>query len=465
MYHLIELSTSAKVEIKHNDKILEFNVEAVINRRLRDPINSDRIFTILNNYLDYKGKEFKDKLFEILGEAKNRLTMIQLNIVDRNLSFDSDLLYNILDFFDPDDVKYFIEKTGIIHAPKTLPDKFNESIEIDEKGSREQTYLKNDYIELITLITIIKSCFPVIGEYANVADFILNRSGYKEYGLASFFTTHSIFTYPAAIKLVGSISKLVERFNNDKEAVAKFIIATNIPKEMFVSYALSFVIIQKLLVNDELSDTDSKNTITKIYNFASNKFKPDENSNNFKIKKFSDSDSEFNLESESVLESFRAPSDITLGFLQEFKDVFSDIFYLANIMKIKKSQEEIISVKTDLEMLMKNLPLRESIIIASWVFKDILDPRAADYLDMYDEHIGESEIINMLTIAFLWLWEHDFKNIAMILTTSNVTDGSIHIANQSIRNKIDNDIKEKLNEIFPNKKRILLCSKINVLNL
>jgi hypothetical protein len=438
---LVEISDTV-VLYKYKGFTLRFTIDT-INKRLKDEILSDSMFTLLNGYIEKKGDKFASELYNVLLDAENTLL---LETAKKELEpMPLHIVHNILDMFDFEEVKTYVRESGLIHIPTMLPEEYDIGIELDEKGSREQTYLKNDYVELITLVTILKSTLGVVGNYASVKSNVLAKNPFREYLLFSFYLSHPIFKTDAFTKVYDSIYKLIDRLFSDRENTAIRIIEKTMSKDNLPVYITAYVVIQKLLVNSELTDTDARNTITKIYHFASNKIKLKDNTSNVKIKHFSNGEDDSG-ESESVMESYRTPTELSPGSILEFRSVFMHPITLARDLDLKRPPEDIYSMVESFKGLAEPLPIEECIYIISWLYKDVVDSRCFDYLEL-------DEILNALAVGFLYLWDNGHKDIAYIISSfsSSVDDFKV---NFSLKNKLKPEIRDELDRLFPNNKAV-----------
>lgn len=438
MFKLINPLSNTKVEVSHNGQKLEFQIETLINRRLRIDLDPKNIFVILNKYLDYKGDEFKEELFRRLVDVNDVIlsTIVQPTLEPLPL----EITHNILDMFDLQDVYNFIIESKIIKAPDILADEFDEKIIINDEGSREQTYLKKDYLELVALLTILKATLGPIGQYAAIKDSLIPQE-YKEFILLNFYSTHPIYHTPPFVKLLEYIKKLVDISLLNEEESSIRVIEKIISKSDLPEYVLGNVLFQRFLLHSELNDVSGnkdKNLVNILYNFVKSKIKLKDISNSsIRLKKqvFIDSDNE----SESVLESYRVPTDITIGYNEEFKFVFNNIEHLMYGKGIQNTN----LVYRIREMLDRNetgeIPLI-NIKLAAVILKNVIDVRAVDYVDI-------NGVKNAIAVAAVWLIEHNFPYLAKILTSYKIKE-DIHRLNISVRSKLDKEIREELDNLF-----------------
>ena len=432
------ISNNPEVIVRHEDRELHFPVRSIINRRLREQIKEDQVFYILNQYLKYKGKDFQDKLFEAMEKAYR---IIENEVFKNDLEpLPIQAFHGILDVFELQDVIDFINKTKIVTPPSRLGDVFDENIEKNEKGTRIQTYLKSDYIELIALLTILKTLFGPIGQYTAIKAELLNKNPYKEYILLQLIITHPIAQSAPFQKVYLSIAKLVERVMSDDVKSVIRIIEKNISKSSIPDYILGKVLVERLFLNNELEDSNNKSTITKIYKYASNQLKSKSDTSTIKLKNYNQGGED--SESESNLETLRTPTSTTIGNITEFRVYASLPHKVLEDMGLGDHKEEFDKLvqifRPEFE---KFIPLQESIYITAWIVKHVMDPRGLFYLKL-------DELINLLTIAYIWLKKHEFYDLACIVVSYQKHESGLTTANNFV-GKIDPYLKERLKEYYP----------------
>ena len=449
MYELLNSEVYAKVVYTNSTgKKIEFIIEKIINRKLREPIRPKEVFYLVNKFIEFKGVEFKDKLYEYLVDAKNTL-MLQASRQELDPK-PFNIIHNILDMFDYDEVSKFLRDHNLIKDIKVLPEVFDNDILVDGRGTREQTYVKDDYRDLISLITVLKSTTCVIGAYATFKSSILERTIYKEYILFDFYVTHKIIDTKPFKKIYDFIGMLVKRMEKDVESTAIKVIEKNQTVDRMQSQVTALVVMQKLLLNNEMHDDDIRYTVTKIYSYASDQLTVKEVNNKIRIKYFKSGDTDTN-DAESVFESGRSNTIITTGSIEEFKSVSNDVNMLARHIGLDLSKSKINELIKMFKPFVNNndyLIIKENIIITSWIFKDVLDPLAFEYLEI-------DRIIIHLALAYEWLLVNDFPDLALLLSSTVIHTDDFKL-NFSPRNKLDPDLKEELDKMFPHKREAIV---------
>jgi len=425
---------------------LDFDVSGLFETKtineIDDKKKAENIFHALNSYLDIKGLEFKKELYNRYKKIHFKIQAYLAGLIEMD-HIPYEVVHDILDMFDYNDVVNTLYEKRIIRHPKVLKEKYDKTIEINDQGSREQTYTIKDYYELIGLMTILKATIGPLGFYATVAMSNYARNSMLEIILLEFYKTHPIYETPAFRKLYEYVKKLKEVAEENAEEYAKFIIESYVSKDdEAIEYVLSTVLFQKILLSDDVDAVDDKNIITRLYNAVRYKFKIQSNTSMSKTRFKNPNPGRVaeEHESESVIESFRVPTELTPGWVVEFRTVFNNIEKLARDMGVKDI-ELVKKLRRNLNVLQnKDIP-EESIYLLGWLFKKIIDPRAVLYIEL-------DYILNAMAVAFVWLVEHDLTDLAIIITSFTAEQDAM-LFNISSKNNIDKELREKLHEYFP----------------
>ena len=89
--------------------------------------------------------------------------------------------------------------------------------------------------------------------------------------------------------------------------------------------------------------------------------------------------------------------------------------------------------------------LKSQITILTTIFKGVIDPRCFDYLEI-------NNIYNLFAIAFSYLWNLEFKQLALLLTcsTDSSIDNDVIYINSTVNiSHISKELKDELDIMFP----------------
>ena len=454
MFKLNNLHNSAdlEIEISYNDIVCNFNIKTIVNKRNKDEMDDSIQFDILEAYLDYKGDGFKTALMNEYVKSEEVLSdSIGGGMI---MSLPYELVNGIYSLFDINDVIYFVKDVYRLKAPNTIIDQFDDRIVKDGRGTRVQTYIKDEYLELIALVQVLKTVIGPIGEYADMNLAELGKDNIH-HQLFSFFTNSWIIETPSYQKLYGMIDLTVESVNRMGDEASARVIEKGIAKDDMTNWVMSIAIIQKIAMAAISNGHDSKDIISRTYNFVNNKLKVKGDTSNAlrsKTTGISDADGE----GESKLEQYRITSSLPIGTIVEIEvALMSAINDPYNVgFSFTYDDDVYIRAKSFAYKIIIEELTQMQIILLSWIFKRIIDPRAIMY--------AKAEVIRgLLALAFAKLWHADFKYLALLLTSNSVKqDDTVVISFTTNRSRITKELKEKLDEIFPYKK-IVVTAGVN----
>lgn len=443
--------SSTIVKVDYNGETLKFVISSIIAKRNKDELDDNNQYKLVNSYLDYKGEEFKKELFNRLIKSYNDIT--DSILLPDIYPLPVYIVNGILDMFSLDDIIYYVKNVFKLPAPANLEDEFDYNIEKDGKGTRIQTYIKDDYIELVALVVVIKIIIGSIGYFAYARAKDVNTV-HKEYILYQLLKQHPIFKSNPANKLWGLIDKVVNLPTNDQKVDNIRTLEKQLPKEEIATAILAVVAIQKLSVCCIVDDDKDKNIVTKVYNYVNNKLKSAGDTTKSIKPKTSLTDTESGTgDKESIIESTRISSNLNTATPLELS------WAINSVEKILIQLPEYIKSKVDMEVVNDAMEFnkifnngnihRVQIDILAFIFKDIIDPRALDYVDI-------DSIINLMSVGFAYLWGIDFKKLALLLVSQqNTMDEDIMSINSTVnRTRIPKEVKEELEVLYPYKRVI-----------
>ena len=477
MFSLQNMYTKDNINIlvQYKDQTLEFILSSLISKRNKSELNEQLQFVLLNSYLDYKGDAFKEQVFNELVKANNAVeewgyikgiaTKNEPNkdVVTRGgLPLPCYIINPILDLFDLQDVFKYLKEVYKLQPPKNLAVEFNPMIEKDARGSRVQTYLKDDYLELAAMILIIKVAMCPIFQFAYYKQKELGTM-YREYLLLHLFMEHPIFNCDPMQKLLGLIEKLIEQTTKEEDGVVSARkLEKMLPQEEIPYYILGIILIQKVSIATLVDDNADKNIITKVYNYVNNKLKnTGDVSKSIRNKTIMKDIESPNEDNESLIESYRSQEKIAVSSIVEFDwavNSIDKIIYMLTPSQQSKINPEILNdAKEFCKVLLEHSITKIQLTFLSILFKSVIDPRALEYIKL-------ENIYNLLVIGFTYLWGIDCKKIALLLVSivDNNASDMFYVNTTSNKSRLSKEMKDKLDELYPYKRVINSTTSNNV---
>lgn len=460
--NLSRSKNSSTVQVKlNNEKVLEFPVTSILQRKKKEDFVSPRQNELINRYVDYKGDEFKNKLFEAYTVFYDYLENVEIvNLLPGKKNKVLDYFLDILDLLDYEDIRLFLVNHVQIEPPKDLKEVFNMQDNIDGVCSKEQTFLKEDYIQLVTVIVIVKATYFLLALYSSKIGGTMNMST-RDYSLFKFYQRSDKFFYsPGMVKLLQFTEKLIEtKTPSDEEKNIRIIDKVISDDEMSI-FNLAQIVFQKLTLADVVNDTKDVNIVTMLYTFLTNKLRETGNTNKIREKVISGG-GEYEMDADSYVENHRAVQETLQSDIVHINYATDSMEKI--LIQLSPEMRELITKPVvilnrsyTLEELRKefeyyrdtNIPVNIFRILEI-IFKGMLDPRAIEHLEL-------DNILCMLTISFAYLWNLDFRELAIFMGSANIRreDNFLSINVTSGKTRIDKEIMNKLIEIFPTTKTV-----------
>lgn len=460
MFELLNVYTNNPmvIRISYEKESVDFVISELVNKRKKDELNPEKQFLLLNAYLDWKEKKspgYKKGLLDLYLVAEK--TILQLMLTKDLNPLPYNMVHNIIDYFDYEDLCDYIKNVYKLKPPMVLKDTFDVNMEKNDSGTRVQTYLKDDYLELAALVLILKSVLPVIGHFSFVKKGYISNS-HKEYILFNFIKSHPIYNLDPMQKIIGFVDKLLEVAFKQKEASSIRIIEKRVPKDDLGIYIASQLIFNKMSTSILVDDYDGKNTITRMHGYIQSKLNTrNDNINGIRDKQALSDTESGDGDKESIIESYRITTDLPIGIEVEMDTILSSIEL---ILSQFKREVDMVALNDAIKFTeaFRSVPINSiQVNILGTIFKDIIDPRGLDYVSL-------DSILNLLAIGFAYLYKLGFKYLAVLLTSSsvNTSNDDIIINTTTNRTRLPTEIAEQLAKLYPYERVINATKSVNI---
>lgn len=446
-----------KIRRDKDDKGLEFMIGNILPRKTEEDIKSSKQFALLTAYLEYKGAKFQDTLYSLYQKAHEELDKIAGTEPDQFKNYA--ILHRVLDIFDYADVVHFLKDVYKLKPLSILPDTFDMQTQKDEDGTREQTYTKNDYIELAGLVIIIKATFMLLGHMAYLCeDRYPDMNAFLKV-LYKFYARHDkIGSIAPMEKLIQFTEKLFYNPKHSEKDLLSMVIKKGLSDVEIIETLVAQVIFHKLTISSVIEDDNETYIVNTMFKFVTNKIKPQDNKGQCTItEKAQILVSDDRNERESTFESYIMQTDITTG--DAIKVNWASDSMEIIIPQLHPHQQELIlkGIKTssgntytykDIHNFISSygyfIYQDQTIIMLHPIFKGILDQRLFDYVD-------SKNMLNFLALAIPYVWNLGFGKLALLLASIPVQaeEKMVTINISTGRNRIPQELLDALYEVFP----------------
>lgn len=455
MINIVNLNNKnlLEYEIAYKGNKIVFNIGKLINKRDKSELKPEVQTKLINSYIEYKGEEFKSKLFDAYVKAEQEImsTIMYPGIYP----LPSGVIVNIINMFDLMDIFHYIKNVVKFPAPSNLKPTFDTAMSDAGHGTRVQTYIIDDYYELASVSVALKAVLGPIGHFAYVKDSEINGK-HKESILYSILEGTSVDNSATIAKVKGMAEKIIDVTMRDKSVSAVTVIDKQIPRSAFSKYIVAIIALQKIAIANIVTDNSEENIITKMYNYIINKLRV-KGPTSGKIYDKKPLRDESTQQDESIVEAYRVTSSLPLGFEVELDWSVSDINNLISCINIPLDSADInLGFTAGMKVVEGNVA-KEQMQILSSIFKGVIDPRGLEYL-------SSDSLVNLIAVGYAYLKTLNFEDVGNILTSIAVVNSEDTISIYSSVNKarISPELKEALNVVFPYRRVINKLKSVNL---
>jgi hypothetical protein len=427
-------SINFKISITHNNEVIEWYLSSLG----RSVVKTDTIFNQLNTFLKTLDKNTVDTLFNIIKDIYNDInSSLPISLMFKSIR---DRVSTFLSYFIFQDVINFVNFSPEITIPSSFKDSFVS--DITKNITRDKTYTRKDYVELVALILILKALLPVFTHYMTVIEGEVGKQ-YKEDYVFSIINNSQYYESKPLEKLKTYIQSTLL---NGAQLSSTSLTISGITIEEHIDILLARTMIRKLLVSDlggmnkdnTLKVDDNHNPITYTYKFMT-QIKRDNEKSNVYDKKESGGNSESGL---SILEEVRLQYNIAIGDVVSLEYYIKDITKIANKIDPSLSKELLdyhlsIAHKLDNEMIYE-----PQIKILQTLFKKYIPPMSLP-------HLNKQKIIELIGLAKALLWKNNIKVISLLLSSVTKDTTTTIMSGTGSRTRIDPELVSEIVKIFP----------------
>lgn len=434
------------VTVSHKGKSIEWFTPAYSKVKLDDP---KRVFLEFNQYLETVEEPVHDKLFSSYVAIK---ALFEMGFDPSHIT--ASLIYHIGEIgaqLQMNKLRRWLLTIGNLHIPADIQD----TIAPDSRyNKREQTYLKNDYINLATGSLAIRAFLPILGEFMSQGT---EQDLYKENDAIGLLATTELANWPMLEKDtfgddVDTVFEKLEsyiRFCVEEEHITLARLWSGMSTVNIRVLLQSKVLLRRLTIVP-LNDPSSYSIISNIYRYVNSNLNPTERSTadrvNDKRPERSGGDDEDNT---SFIESHKTKSRVSPGDIVaygldalDYGLLVEDVDPTICPIKLNACINCISSVA--------NITIRpHQILLAQWVMAKAFPSRAF-------QHIDKLPVNYLLATTQALLWHWGFLDAAIFMQVEPLRVGDNQSINQLGQQRVGSRIATKyrpmLDELYPHMK-------------
>lgn len=327
------------------------------------------------------------------------------------------------------------------HSNIIIPDKFDEEyVASDEKpGSREKTYLKQDYRRLVILAIALRIMIPVWGEFIYRTK---RETGthFKEY-YAYQLLNHTHLMHSAALEKLSTYS--FHLIQADRPVYN--IVISGVGTEDFPAWLLAMVMVRRLCMGDVRGVNPQTHLVTYIFNYINQKITGSSGGGNFatmvKGKEFESAVSDEH--NASRLEGYKIKLKASIGDIAIFEHYMDDPVRVAQRLKPTVDLALLTESLQTCRALQNEQILPQQVTLVQYVLKPAVSARGI-------MHLNKLQVLNGIAIAQTLLWEAGHTVLAALISAiATSSDTEMMISGLSSSARIPKELNEEIQTLFP----------------
>jgi hypothetical protein len=382
--------------LEHDGQKLEFDL-GVFNKKALD--NND-LPTLINEYWATLPGFQQQKIFDVLSRIRQTY-----ELVSNTSALIVALLPNVKALYDELDLKRMHDWVTLrpdIHVPERFDAVYEQTD--DKPFTRDRTYTRSDYLNLVVLALALRPMVPIWGEFMmrTVKDV---GTDFKEAHAFSLLTQTHLMESAAMVKL----KQYIKGNMQDEKPLTNAIVG-GVAKEDYPDWLLSSVIVRRVSVGDLRGIEQNTNLVVTIHNDLMQKNSPTSGSNfGDPIRKKVFEGDEKNEHGISRLENYKIKATHPQGDIEAIKHYMKDPFAVGKRLMPELNPGLLMQFLESTKALMTAQLWPCQIGLTQWVMAPVIPPRGIYHLD-------KVTTIRAFAVAQTYLWQHGHKQLAALLT-------------------------------------------------
>lgn len=421
-----------EVKITFQDQELSFS----ISRFGRDNFQKAEfdVFEQINLFWANLPLEKQSKIFNIYREVHQAYDWPYTK--EELLDFLTDRSTMLLEYHDLALIRDWIDFKSNLQIPEVFVAEYVH--DIDNNTTRDKTYTRGDYKDLIGLSLCLRCMIPIWGEYIAM---IKQDTGndFKELYAFQTINKSALLNSTPMVKLKTYIKHLtVDKHTPDN-------VLKGICSEDFVYWLLSLLCIKRLTIADIRGSASTANIMQYIYKFIVQKIQNRDNNfeNSYKEKKYDDHGAGNQENKISTVEKYKIKTSISPGEIVELEYTLQDPYKVAHKLTSRINDEQLMMSLQTCQVLNEHPTVEPQLLLLSWVFKPVISPRGLMY-------IRKESIVNSLGVLESVLWARGHEYLSILSTCHPVIhEKEMVISPVDSKMRLPKELSDEIERLYP----------------
>lgn len=419
---------------------VEFNASSFgrksFKQRVNDISTDITVFNEINRYWEQLPQDRQARIFEYYRAATG-IFQTHFDRIELTLALNQ-LVRQILDEHPFVEVFRWLQFYSNVWIPDVFDKEYIDSI--DRQGSREQTYIRSEYYELLALALILRTVIPIWGEYiSRIRDEIGND--FKEFEAFKLLTGSELLEGAAIQKLKRYIdSNLKNEMHNGNKVIK------GITSEDFSMWLLSLICVRKLCVGQLQGDPQNPKAhlVSFVFQYITQKTLRGDGVSEQNVKdKERMSDTSELADKLSIIDVYKLKQNLSMGEIVELERSIKDIRHCAMQLCSNLNDELLYRCFETRDFLSQQQIHDCQVTLARWIMKPVISPRGLLYLP-------REQIIDAMIVTQAVLWAKGHYYLALLATAfPDLRHDASFLLSTDRKDRIPKELLQELDTLYP----------------
>lgn len=323
-----------------------------------------------------------------------------------------------------------------IRIPEDIAAQYTDNI--DNNNSRSKTYIRKDYMQLVTMSLLLRCMLPIWGEYIYHIRSSVGTQ-FKEQAAFQLMAGTSVNTSKPMLRLKEYIEAIIDK---DKHDSGKLLLG--ISSEDFSHWMLSLICVRRLCTCDLRGINPKSGLCPLIYKFIMNTRNPDNNfENQVKDKGKPEDKGPTSNDGISMLERYKIKTNISLEDVVEIAFSINDIPSIADKLTSKINHAGLARSLETCQLLQGERLIDPQMTLLRWVLKPVVSPKGLMYLP-------KMTCVNLLGLLEEVLWDTGHKYLALLATAYPLNSSKdMLVSPVDSKMRVPKELADELSKYYP----------------
>lgn len=406
------------------------------HRRQKDLATLPSPFDLVNRFIQTLDSQRQQALFDFYLQSKVALDDIQ-DVLELNLRL-SKLIQQLSEIVPVSEMNQWVRFKSGIYIPNDLMTNFDD-FQDKTLVTRERTYIRDDYIDLVAWTLCLRLISPVWSGFAVRTKNHYGKTWYIFHAYHLITASH-YYECEAGRRLAEYVKATIPKDTKMDAAILNGISEADYP-----AWIVSLTVLRRIIYFPFEDGSEGISLIKVIYKFISQKVNQNDETFDMtiRVKQTSNAANVSDNNTTSVLEGYSSRQVLNDGDLVMAQEYLYDTYRVTKTLDPTIPDEILRQASANQEELMVAELDEAQIVLTQWIINKVIPARMMDYVD-------RRSLVSAMVAARAWYWHHGYRELALLSTAIKVDNVDVHqFTGSEKRTRIVASHYEQLEKFYP----------------